>query len=73
MKSLERFLEIEKIKNLRVLYSHYFDSRDLDRLMVLTGLTDVFSRRQGRPCNSAAVRCRKRERGSSRAAVERSS
>jgi hypothetical protein len=32
MTDLEEFLEVERIKKLRILYSHYFDSNDLDRL-----------------------------------------
>jgi len=32
MTDLEEFLEVERIKKLRILYSHYFDSHDLDRL-----------------------------------------
>lgn len=32
MTTLEELLEIEEIRKLRVLYSHYFDGRDLDGL-----------------------------------------
>ena len=35
MTELEEFLEIERIKKLRILYSHYFDSNDLDRMVDL--------------------------------------
>ena len=32
MSEIEEFVEIEKIKKVRVLYSHYFDSNELDKL-----------------------------------------
>jgi hypothetical protein len=35
MTEIETFLEIEKIKKLRVLYSHYFDSNDLESMAAL--------------------------------------
>lgn len=33
--TVEELLEIERIKQLRVLYSHYFDGRDIDKLSSL--------------------------------------
>lgn len=35
MTDIEALVEIEKIKKLRILYSHYFDSNDLDSLAAL--------------------------------------
>ncbi len=35
MTDLEELVEIERIRKLRILYSHYFDSNDLDRLAEL--------------------------------------
>ena len=35
MKTLQDLLDIEEIKNLRILYSHYFDGQEIDKLMGL--------------------------------------
>jgi len=35
VKTLQDLLDIEEIKNLRILYSHYFDGQEIDKLMGL--------------------------------------
>ena len=35
MKTLQDLLDVEEIKNLRILYSHYFDGQEIDKLMDL--------------------------------------